>query len=397
MSQNPNRPDYHPYGPEPSSPGYTPGYSGQPPFGPNSDYEQPTTPGDTPSRPGYGPPSPYPAYPVNLLAPPPPDTGPYDPTVFSSSGQNYQPYTFSPSNPGYSQPGAPGYGQPLISSQSLGMPGAPTPTPPRKSNARTLLITVIALLIVVGGVLGIVLYNSHQAAVHNSDATATANTIVQNNANATGTAQVVARTTANAQATVTYTQTHYPFSSNLVLNDPLQNDSQASKWGWDVGNGCAFNDGAYEVTTRDNHTIWPCFAEKTIFSNFTFEIQMEIKTGGDSALGGVIFRANSSTDALYILFINTQGNYELARRANANGSSAAVISRGTINNFPTGFFQLHTIGVVANGSQITVYIDNVQIAQKNDPTYTSGVIGVLSGYGTSTTTVSYTNARVWQI
>jgi hypothetical protein len=256
---------------------------------------------------------------------------------------------------------------------------------------------VIALLIVVGGVLGIVLYNNHQTAVHNSDATATA--LAQ--AQITGTAQAYASATANAQATVTYNKTHYPFSTDLVLNDQLKNNSGVSKWGWDTGTAagasCTFTNGAYEITESKSNLIQACFGQKTNFSNFTFEVQMNIKTGGTSATGGVVFRANSNTDELYVFFLDTDGNYFLDRRANSSGASTATLSKGQVTGYTTGFYQLHTIGISANGTQITIYVDSNKTAQVNDPTYTSGSIGMISDYGTSATTVAYTNAKVWQI
>jgi hypothetical protein len=240
---------------------------------------------------------------------------------------------------------------------------------------------------VVGGILGLVLYNNHQTGVTNANSTATAQ--VQ----ATGTAQA----TANAQATATYVKTHYPFSTNLVLNDPLKDSSGVAKYGWDTDGGCAFADGAYEATESKTNFILPCAAENPTFSNFTFEIQMAIKTGGNGANGGVFFRANMSSDALYVLFLDTEGKYELDTRANSSGSSTITLKSGQVSNFATGFFQVHTIGIVANGSQITVYIDQNQVAQTTNTTYTSGQIGVISEYGSSSTTVAYTNAKVWQL
>lgn len=265
--------------------------------------------------------------------------------------------------------------------------------PAKKSNARIIIISVIALLLVVGGVLGGVIYNNHQTTVHNNDATATA----QIQAQTTGTAQAYASATVNAQATATYIQTHYPFSSNLVLNDPLKDNSGATKYGWDIDTGCTFTNGAYEATERQTNFILPCAAENTNFSNFTFEIQMTIKTGGTGAEGGVIFRANMNSYALYILFIDTDGNYSLDLRANSSGNSTRTLKSGQVPNFATGFFQVHTIGIVANGSQIMTYIDQNQVAKVTDATYSSGQIGVISDYGSSATTVAYSNAKVWQL
>jgi hypothetical protein len=270
------------------------------------------------------------------------------------------------------------------------MPSVPPPR--KKGGGRTVLISVIALLLIVGGVLSFVLYNNHQTTLHN-DATATAQTQAQS----TGTAQAFASATVNAQATATYVKTHYPFSSNLVLNDPLKDNSGVAKYGWDVGSGCAFNNGAYEATEAKAGFILPCAAESTNFSNFTFEIQMTIKSGGTDADGGLIFRANMNSDALYILFVGADGYYELDIRANSSGASTRKLSSGQVPGFTTGYFQVHTLGVVANGADISAYVDQHQVAKVTDSTYSSGQIGVIADYGTSSTTVAYSNAKVWQI
>ena len=442
MSQNPNNnpygsnPNYPPtpgtaYGGQPST-GPNPNY-GQPPSGPNPNYGQyapppPTNPNDPTPNSNYG--SPY--------APPPPGSdalaGPYDPTVFSQqSGATYPSYSSpsnpgygappisnpgygalpsnpgygaSPSNPGYgaiesnpgygASPSNPGYGAPVSNPGFTAPPNIPPMMPPpRKSNARTLIIAVIALLVIVGGILGAVLYNNHNTAINNANSTATAQALAQSQA--TGTAQALVSATANAQATATYVKNHYPFSTNLVLNDSLSDNSNATKYGWDVGKVCAFTNGTYEATETQTNFIQPCTAMNTNFANFTYEIQMTIKSGGTGATGGVFFRANMGKDQLYLLELDTKGGYILSVRANSSGASSRTLKSGTISGFATGFNQVHTIGIVANGSQISVYVDQNKVTETSDPTYTGGEIGVISEYGSTTTVVDYNNAKVWQI
>ncbi len=71
---------------------------------------------------------------------------------------------------------------------------------------------------------------------------------------------------------------------------------------------------------------------------------------------------------------------------------------GTASQFNTGLGQTNTIGVVARGNQIALYIDHQLVTTVTDSTYTHGQIGVtaatLSG---SKTEVVYTNAKVWQV
>ncbi|MBV9227801.1 MAG: hypothetical protein JOZ18_00715 [Chloroflexi bacterium] len=244
-------------------------------------------------------------------------------------------------------------------------PQQPYAPMPKKNTLLRVLIGVIVLLIIVGGVLGIRLYTT---------------------------------TTSPTTHATTSPMTHYPFSTNLVLNDPLSNISNAATYGWSITNGnigtCAFTDGAYEVTTRQNYILY-CPARNTNFSNFTYEVQMTIKTGGAGARGGVIFRHELGAGKNYMFLLGADGSYYLDVTRSTN--SRSILSSGTVSDFATGFNQPHTIGIVANESQISAYVDQHLIAQVYDTTYTSGVIGVLSRYGSRDTTVAYTNAKVWQL
>lgn len=266
-----------------------------------------------------------------------------------------------------------------------------------------MLISLIALLLVVGGILGFILYNNYQIVLNNLAATATARAQATAlvyarataQANAYATAQVNARATvtaqapifANAQATVAAIKSHYPYSSHLVLNDPLTSSSHADQYGWDQGsspyeNGtCAFTSRGYEVTTNQ---VRDCMAQKTSFSDFTFEIHMAITVANGSFTSGcVIFRTG------YYFFLSSEGFYDLL----GNGSNSlgfGFIAASTVS----------TISVVARGSQISILVDQQPVIQVNDGGYDNGEIGVLAGAdynGGGSVTIDYTNAKVWQI
>jgi hypothetical protein len=399
MSQNPNGgPNYNPYGPPASNPNYPPppgtAYGGpQPPAGPNPGYppyaNPPSGPNpyqNPPSGPGPGTPnSSYGPYGPTYAPPPPgnppmpqgPEAGgynPYDPTMMSqqaNSGVNYPPYM----PPGPS-----------------GMPPLPPSTPqPTKNTSRTILISVITLIVIVGGVLGVVLFNNHQQAVQQANGTATAV------AKLTGTANAQAVATGMAQATATFFASHYPFSSTLVLNDPLTDDSHVGQYGWDENTSCSFSAGSYHALEATAQHFHLCVANTPTYTNFTFEVQMAIKSGGVTAQGGVLFRADTNNDRFYVLFLDPQGNYELDIQANQSGSNTRTLRSGQVSGYATGLFQVHTIGVVARGTQMLVYIDQKQVTEVTDTTYTSGQIGLISSYGSSSTEVVYNNAKTWQL
>ena len=264
----------------------------------------------------------------------------------------------------------------------------PLPQKPRKNNARTILISLIALLVVVGGVLAIVFYNNHQTSIHNANGTVTA---------IASTAQAHSQATANAQATTTYIKSHYPFSTNLVLDDTLSNDSNIAKYGWDTGANCAFTNNTYQVSENKSGYFAYCTASKMNFTNFTYEVQMSIQKGGNNASGGMVFRADMNSSHFYVLYVSTNGQYELDIQTNNNATNTRTLKTGSVSGFASGLGQVHTLGLVANGSQVSLYVDQNQIFQVSDTTYNGGQVGVIADYGDSATVVVYNNAKVWQL
>jgi hypothetical protein len=252
------------------------------------------------------------------------------------------------------------------------------------------LLALLALLVVAGGLLGLLAYNNHQSDIH-AIATATASALrASRQARATATGQAIATATTIASI--------YPFSNRLVLNDTLTNDSHVSQYGWDNdGTNCFFANGSYHAVSKQASYYYTCGAGRTSLTNFTFQVQMTIKQGGDGAEGGLIFRGIENNSQYYILFIDTQGNFSLDIAVNSKGANDRTLQQGQLANFLTGFNQVNTLGIVSAGSQISLYVNQKKEFQVSDTTYSAGQIGFLASYGTSNTDVIYNNVRVWQL
>lgn len=252
----------------------------------------------------------------------------------------------------------------------------------------TMLISIIALLLVVGGsIFGVVAYNNNQATLHaNATATAQANLNLQ------------ASATAHVAATATAIASTYPFSTNLVLNDPLVDNSKGVDWDND-GKFCFFRGSAYHVFDNQANTYQTCAANKTDYTNFTFQVEMVIKSGGDSAGGGLIFRADNADSKYYRLYIDQQGNYGILVSVDTTGTNgnARRLQTGVASQFTTGLGQTNTIGVAVRGDQISFYVDHQQVTTVTDSTYTHGQIGVTADELSGNTEVIYTNAKLWQL
>jgi hypothetical protein len=319
----------------------------------------------------------------NPYTTPPATPNPYNPYV---AGDPYAPTTMS-QHPLAGIQGYPGQQPP----GAMPMPPA-TPqihTPPRKRRSGiSIAIALLALLALIGGGIGFVAYSNNQNGTHAS-ATVTAQT-------QQATIRARAASTAQFYATGTAIATHYPFSNRLILNDPLKDDSHIAQYGWDNdGTNCLFANGFYHAISVKINTYFSCAALRTNFTNFTFQVQMNIQQGGNGAQGGLIFRGVENNAQFYILFIDTLGNYELDISVNASGSNDRTLQQGKFSNFHTGFNQLNTLGVVANGSSISLYINQQKETLLTDGTYSTGEVGFLSSYGSSKTDVAYRDAQVW--
>lgn len=406
MSQNPNGgpPNYNPYGPNPSNPNYPapPGtaYGGsQPPSGPNPGYN-PYPPSNPPSGPDPNTPnSSYGPY-SNPYAPPPPSTGPNPygnpPTPMPPStgpnpyGDPYAPTVMSQSQ--QSSPAYPSYNpQPLM--DTTPPPMAPGMQPQRRGRGGVIIAVVIALVVIIGGsIFGVVAYNNNQATIH---ANATATALANAHAQATSTAV----TQANISATATSIASNYPFSNNLVLSDPLVDNSKGVNWDNKQSIGCFFSGSAYHVTENKSGFYNTCAALNTNYSDFTFESEMVIKQGGNGAAGGFIFRADENGSKYYRLSIDNTGSYFILVIVDTTGTggNARILKQGTASSFTTGFDQTNTLGIVARGSQYSFYVNGQPVTSFTDGTYSHGQIGFDVDYGTSATDVAFTNAKVWKL
>ena len=254
------------------------------------------------------------------------------------------------------------------------------PTPPKKRRTGLIIgiIALVILIILVGVVATLYETGQHQLAVQ-----------------ATATAQANVTATAHANLTATAIVSTYPFSNKVLLNDPLSDNSKGVKWDENTnqtGGVCKFSGGAYHALESQAGYFNTCFANQSHYSNFTFQVDMNI-TSGDR--GGLLFRADSANTKLYYLRLSQTGAYSLFLYVDNTGTNARTLDHGTLSNFNTGTNQKNTIGVVARGSSIALYVNKQLVNTINDSTYSSGEIGLTAESLTSATEVVYSNLMVW--
>jgi transcriptional regulator with XRE-family HTH domain len=208
----------------------------------------------------------------------------------------------------------------------------------------------------------------------------------------TGTLFFQARHAAPAQAYPSYLSGN----GRLSFFDPLSQED-GSKWGShstnSTGKSCQFTKGAYHVNQQPANYYARCLAQGT-FSNFAFEAQLTIMQRG---CGGMVFRY-SDNGHFYYFHVCEDGAYRVYKYVDNVGAHAKNLYSGSSSAFHTGLGHQNKIAVVASGSIMTFYVNEQQITQMQDSSYTSGKIALIatpsSGYATD---VTYSNARLWRL
>ncbi len=292
------------------------------------------------------------------------------------------------------------YGPPSYGASSYATPtvpydpynaAPPPPTPQRRGNRLGLIIGIVLLVVVliVGGLVAVLLRGS-QVTVSPAQATATAQTAMAQAttlANATATSQVIAHATATATALQNiYTQAT---SGTPALSDPLSNQDSNN---WDQGSLCAFNGGVYHVNDSMQNNFATCAAGSSNFKDFALQVQMVINKGD---WGGFFFRSDNAVNNFYYWEVHQDGSYSL--KVFKNNSVLTTLVSGTSTALTTGQGPSNTITIVAQGSNIYLYINGKFVDTTNDTNFSSGEIGLTAGDDTHPTDVSFSNLKVWKL
>jgi hypothetical protein len=154
---------------------------------------------------------------------------------------------------------------------------------------------------------------------------------------------------------------------------------------------CTFVEGAYHASLQETQNYVECPAYNSPkFHNFAYQVQMRI-TKGES--GGILFRFDDANERGYSFTIDQYGAYALQLWRDKN--TMETLLNGSSSLIKTGLNQTNLIAIVADSSNIYLYVNHHYINRTSDTTYQSGVIGVLAVSSTSSSTeVVFSNAQV---
>jgi serine/threonine protein kinase len=327
----------------------------------------------------YGQPAQQPSYTPPQYGSPPVQQPSYTPSEYGSPPAQQPSYTPS-QPPAYTPQQQPAYTSPAP------LYNPPPAQQPKRSPARVIILAVIALVIILGGVIGFFVVHGNQVAQSNTNATATAS-------HSTATAQAQAREQATAHAAATATAlvtSHYPPFTNLAFSDPLtsSNDTQ-----WAATSACQPASAGYQVSIQQNNEIQWCRHAAT-FGDFAYQVTMNIQQGD---CGGLIFRY-VDVNNFFLFDVCSDGTYNLQLLANNQWQnlhntfpSSSAIQQGKAQN---------VIAVTVQGDTINMFVNNQKIDTATDSALVGGVFSqgqiAFDAYDTGDpTTVTYTNALVW--
>ena len=171
-----------------------------------------------------------------------------------------------------------------------------------------------------------------------------------------------------------------PYTGRIVLQDALRDQSSGVNWQEGVNDqqaSCVFKEGGYVAFQPVSGRFHGCLAQKTDYTNFTYEVRMTIQQG---EFGGIIFRSEDSIDAHYYIFrVHTDGSYWLYRFVDRDIEHSTLLDTGTASTYVKGLNKTNRLSVVAQGNLLTLYVNNREVTSLQDAGYTRGQIGVLAG------------------
>ncbi len=136
-------------------------------------------------------------------------------------------------------------------------------------------------------------------------------------------------------------------------------------------------DGALALTGR-NANGWLgwslTYAQQPV--NFYLEGTFRVRDCSGADLYGLVFRANKE-NAGYFYGVTCDGRYNLYARDFNNNTDTELIALTPATAITTGSNQVNRLGVLAQGSKISLYVNGTLVGETDDSTYSSGYFGAL--------------------
>lgn len=301
------------------------------------------------------------------------------------------PQAYPPARAAYQS--APATPEPYSSYAPVEATSPPQPLRPNRRSGMMVFLVLLIVLVLFAGSASIYYLGYYQPNQQRVAGTQTAQ--AQATSAGQATAHTAASSTAQAQATA---QAYQALYTQATGGTPALNDSMSSQSGsqWEeltssVSGTCSFSGGSYHAVMPTTNYFQPCFATAQSFGNFAYQVNMSIVRGDE---GGIIFRANEASSTFYLFRIDSTGTYDLYLYKNNQASQAQSLLSGQSSLILPGT-RGNEITLIAQGSNLSLYINKQYLASVTDNTYNTGIIGVFGEDKTQTTDVAFSNIKVW--
>jgi serine/threonine protein kinase len=241
-------------------------------------------------------------------------------------------------------------------------------------NTRGVLLVGLALLVVLaGGIGGVIYFTSQKPDIKN-----------------TPTAVVPTPTIDPITGKV---NPYPPHTGTLVMDDPLKDNSKGFSWNVEeipLVEACLFGGGTYHVKVNFGG-LQSCFS-KFELNDGVFQARIKSFKGVSA---GLILRGSPNSKAYYYFYIKGDSSYGLDLYKADDHSPQATLKRGGSSAIKAN--QPNLIAIVARGKQLDLYINQQRVASLEDTHASKGFVGLGAESDLTPAEATFDSARAWKL
>ena len=183
-------------------------------------------------------------------------------------------------------------------------------------------------------------------------------------------------------------------ATSPTFSDGFSRDNGAWQMTSDKDVTFSYTRGALDVkVVKQNWMGWSLYSDK--LTDFLLEADTAVVDGPKDAGYGLLFHFVDASN-FYAFRINGQGMYSLWTLAGGEWKALAKWTDSAAIDTTDG--AVNRLGVLVEGSQITLFVNGQVVDQVQDGTFPSGQIALVSGvYDTTGLDVEFDNVQLWNL
>jgi hypothetical protein len=167
-----------------------------------------------------------------------------------------------------------------------------------------------------------------------------------------------------------------------------------SSWSATATGNCVVSGTSLHATVSQGGNIL-CGSTALNVGNFACQVEITL-TQGDTS--GLLFRANTSTQAAYIVELTSQGTYLLGT-GQTGTANFKVLAEGSNSKINAGHGLSNLLTIIAQGSLFYLYVNRQFVISTSDLSSSSGLIGIAGGGSITNVAVdaTFNHLQVWKL